>query len=156
MFITSLTTLTNFALNEPRLSLNNRRSIVAAIYLAGNAGCSSRHKLILELAEKSHQYTKDGLEKAFYEKLSSKNPELPDAIMKISSISAWIMANPFHFENTLEAFSLNMVPEDTPTTTLSHIQTVVSNLRSNWGIKKTLNLVAVSQKCGEKNIFSDK
>ena len=156
LFCTSLAILNNFAYQEPKLSLESRRSVVAAIYLGGRTGCSTAFKLVPELAQKSHQYTQDGLTKAFSEKLNPPNKVLADAIMKVSSLSAWAFANPNHCESITELFACNMVPEDTSDNTLSPINTIISELRSNWGKEKTLDLITLSIEFWNKKYPQDR
>ena len=141
----SLNKLLEFAYAPPVLSLNQRRAIVTTIHLGGSAGCSSKKvKLQPEFAEKSHRCTQNGLMQVFSEKQVLSNPDFADTIMKISSLSAWAYANPNRCKYIMNFFTQKMVPEDTKESTCSPTESVISSLRSNWGMTKTFDLIALS------------
>ena len=146
IFASSLCKLREFSDQEPRLSLDKRRAVIASIYLGGEAGCSPKNELVPALAQRSHLRTQTGLENAFSEKLTSPNPDLQDTIMKVSSLSAWAFSHSNFCENIMDTFVMDMVPEDMTESTISPVESVISALRSNWGGTKTFDLISLSKK----------
>ena len=142
----SLNKLLELAYEDPRLSLDQRRSVVAAIFLGGKNGCSLNRHLIPEFASRSHDSTLNGLKKAFSNKLNTTNSDLSDALMKISALSAWAFSTPNQCNSIIDNFSSQMVPEDTNQSQITPTESVMAALHSKWDCKKRIDFIVLSPK----------
>jgi len=143
LFVRALTTLADFALGEPKLPLNNRRAIVASIQL----GESVKYKQNKEQQPFSKNYQKvyQGLHNAFATKISNETDEkLKHAICTIASLAAWAGSNPDKTDPILEAFAMNIVPEDSkPDTGLSPLEVIRREFRKELGMEKSFDFLTI-------------
>ena len=149
---TSLNRILEVANDEPQLPLDQRRMIVTSIYMGGRSGCSKNGRLVQEWTKRSHRWTQNGLTRAFGEKLNNSSyPDLPDAIMKIASLSSWAYANPNQCGDFMDEFFIHMAPEDlSDNLTLPAGEVVLSAIHSKWGGEKTIDFVELSPELFEK------
>ena len=149
MMQSSLSKLVEITYADPILSLDERRSVVAGIYMAGSAGCSKKNKLLPENTKNSTLKAQSALMIAFSRKLeNSPRVELIDTIVKVSLLASWAFSHPSQFEDMLNSFASDMVSEDMSRSCLSKnfnsVHKVISALRENWGIDKSLDLIRLT------------
>jgi len=147
LFKQSLFILQDFACSEPKLSLNNRRSIVAAISLGGSLANPYKHFKILPYYHINYQYTRQGLIRACMDKMIT-HPEggekVKKAICAISSLSAWAKTNPNLAQDIFDDFVQGIVPEDFSMEAVEPSTKAIGGLKKNFGETVALDLVSLS------------
>ena len=146
LFMQSLIVLRDFACNEPKLPLDNRRAIVSSISLGGSLASRYKQLKMFPYYHLNYQYTRQGLLRSCLDKIissSEKAQEVKKAICMISSLSAWAKSNPNWSKNIFDDFTKQIVPEDFSEKTES-LTGVNAGLKRRFGNDITLDLITLS------------
>ena len=155
LFRESLDQLLIFAYARPVFSLNERRSLVMAIYNGGQLAKKAQRDTSRHFSF-NYQTTRESLLKICTDKMTS-HPELAadvkKAIGKVSALSVWASSNPNRTNFIFDSFVEEMCPEDSlPEPPLTIIDNIRTNLkmqmteeeRKKLGRKKYVDLVTLS------------
>ena len=156
LFNDSLNELLTFAHAQPKLSLDQRRALVMAIFKGGSLGNYYQKHTSQSFTSLNYQYTRQGLLRVCLDKMITY-PKLSKNIRKticnISALSAWAKTNPKRTEIIFDNFAKEMCPEDCAQETdwsitgniASNFQkSLVKKLGHRLGTDKTLDFIIYS------------
>ena len=138
--------LVNFAYSDPKLSLEERRKIVAAIRSGGSSSKKLNPNLIQTYFHSNYQKTQKGILRSCLDKIitySDEQQKLKKAICVVCSLSAWARSNPQLSGDIFDDFISRIVPEDKNISTFSGELISEKRLKENLGSQVIQDLITI-------------